>query len=237
MHDYGGREIVGPVASDTWKAKYFACFVYRSNDIREFNSNPTVIPGLSELQNTPQSNIERYTLNFLHEKNVSRVSRGIYLSLRDAMTSGLIGSYFEAFDFTDQTVLESLTTLLEYIHFPAHFTVITKFMLFFAERYFACNYRNSVFKNSDAVYVLAFGIIMLNTDMHNSAVKNKMTLGQYIHNSSGINSGEDLPEILLVNIYNKVREKPLIFNKITPANQYDSSLWSWVSDWISKLKK
>jgi len=109
-------------------------------------------------------------------------------------------------------------------------------MLYFSERYFACN-SNSIFKNADTVYVLGFGIIMLNTDMHNSAIKNKMTLAQYVINCSGINNGEDLPVELLSDIYAKVKEKPLVINNTMPNNRYDSSLWSWVSDWISKLKR
>jgi len=217
-----------------WKARYHQRQLARSNDVLAFNTIPTVIPGLTELQTNPNFNVERFSIHFLQDKNVTRVARGIYLSLSDARTSGLLGSYFDTLDFSNQSVLESLTLLLHFIQFPSHFSVITKFMLYFAERYFACN-SNSIFKNSDAVYVLGFGIIMLNTDMHNSAVKNKMTLAQYIHNSSGINDGENLPEKLLSDIYNQVKEKPLIFNKAT--NQYDSSLWSWVSDWISKLKK
>eukprot|EP00026_Physarum_polycephalum_P011230 Phypoly_transcript_11437.p1 GENE.Phypoly_transcript_11437~~Phypoly_transcript_11437.p1 ORF type:complete len:334 (+),score=30.01 Phypoly_transcript_11437:162-1163(+) len=235
MYDYGG--LASGLASEAWKARYHARYIARANDISAFNANPTVLPGLAELQNEPPYNIERFTLQFLQEHGVSRVARGIYLSLTDARMSGLLGSYFDTLDFSNQTVLESLSMLLNFVQFPSHFSVITKFMLFFSERYFACNYRDTIFKNSDAVYVLAFGIIMLNTDMHNSAVKNKMTLSQYIHNSSGINNGENLPEKLLADIYSKVKEQPLVFNKSTPTNQYESSVWSWVSDWIGKLKK
>lgn len=220
---------------ETWKDKYNARRIDRVTDVKKFNINPTVLPGLDQFQGAPQYLIERFAMNFLRDPSVGRVARGIYLSFIDKRTQGLLDAYFDGFDFEDQTVLDSLSLLLGSIQFPAHFSVITKFMLCFAQRYFACN-ENSVFKSIDAVYVLAFGIIMLNTDMHNSAVKNKMTLHQYINNSSNINDGENLPEIMLLDIYNKVKERPLVFNNNKLTGNYESSLWSWVSDWISKLR-
>lgn len=236
MYDFGGL-LENEVTNNSWQEKYHRNHLARVEEIIVFNTNPTVIPRMAELQNLKNFDTEKFTLRFLQEKDISRVARGVYLSLSHARMSGLLGNYFDTLDFSGKTVLESLSLLLKFIQFPSHFSVITKFMLYFADRYFACNSADTIFKNSDAVYVLGFGIIMLNTDMHNSAVKNKMTLAQYIHNSNGINDGENLPERVLADIYSKVQEKPLVFNKSTIANQYDSSLWSWVSDWITKLRR
>jgi hypothetical protein len=52
----------------------------------------------------------------------------------------------------------------------------------FAKRYFSFHQsvaENSLFPNVDVVYILAFSLIMLNTDAHNFNVKSKMTLQQY----------------------------------------------------------
>ena len=38
---------------------------------------------------------------------------------------------------------------------------------------------------------------MLNTDLHNPAIKNKITKEQFLKNNRGINSGGDLPEKVL----------------------------------------
>ena len=43
----------------------------------------------------------------------------------------------------------------------------------FAERYVSCN--PDAFKSADVAYVLAYSVILLNTDAHNPQVKNKMT--------------------------------------------------------------
>jgi brefeldin A-inhibited guanine nucleotide-exchange protein len=43
----------------------------------------------------------------------------------------------------------------------------------FAERFVRCN--PASFKSADVAYVLAYSVIMLNTDLHNPQVKKKMT--------------------------------------------------------------
>ena len=43
----------------------------------------------------------------------------------------------------------------------------------FAERFVHCN--PDTFKSADVAYVLAYSVIMLNTDAHNPGVKNKMS--------------------------------------------------------------
>jgi brefeldin A-inhibited guanine nucleotide-exchange protein len=43
----------------------------------------------------------------------------------------------------------------------------------FAERYWKCNPK--AFSSADTAYVLAYSVIMLNTDAHNPMVKDKVT--------------------------------------------------------------
>jgi brefeldin A-inhibited guanine nucleotide-exchange protein len=43
----------------------------------------------------------------------------------------------------------------------------------FAERFVRCN--PASFKSADVAYVLAYSVIMLNTDLHNPQVKKKMS--------------------------------------------------------------
>ena len=56
-----------------------------------------------------------------------------------------------------------------------------------------CTDRQVAFANADTGYVLAYSIIMLNTDAHNPMVKNKMTKEGFHKNNRGINDGADLP--------------------------------------------
>ena len=45
----------------------------------------------------------------------------------------------------------------------------------FGERYFKEQGSDGPFKTPDAVYVLSYSIMMLNTDLHSASIKKKMT--------------------------------------------------------------
>ena len=70
------------------------------------------------------------------------------------------------------------------------------------------------FNNSDAVFVLSFSTIMLNTDLHNPSMKRnrRMTLEQFIRNNRGINDGEDFPVEFMTELYNQIKHKEIQVN-------------------------
>ncbi|CAJ1415611.1 unnamed protein product [Effrenium voratum] len=59
---------------------------------------------------------------------------------------------------------------------------------------------------SDTIFILAFSIIMLNTDLHNPGVKKKMCLEEFVRNNRGIDGGKDLPQYFLRDIYESIRD-------------------------------
>lgn len=62
---------------------------------------------------------------------------------------------------------------LDGFRLPGEAQKIDRFMLKFAERYTYCN--TNAFASANVAYVLAYAVIMLNTDAHNPMVKKKMT--------------------------------------------------------------
>lgn len=58
--------------------------------------------------------------------------------------------------------------------------------------------------SADVAYVLAYSVVMLNTDAHNPQVKKKMTKADFIRNNRGINDGADLPEQFLAALYDRI---------------------------------
>ena len=68
---------------------------------------------------------------------------------------------------------------------------------------------NYYFESADAVYVLAFSVIMLATDLHSSQVKKKMTKENYINMNRGINDSKDLPREFLESIFDQVAESEI----------------------------
>lgn len=64
-------------------------------------------------------------------------------------------------------------TFLNGFRLPGEAQKIDRLMEKFAERYVNCN--PDAFKSADVAYVLAYSVIMLNTDAHNPQVKVKMS--------------------------------------------------------------
>jgi brefeldin A-inhibited guanine nucleotide-exchange protein len=63
--------------------------------------------------------------------------------------------------------------------------------------------------HTDPAYVLAYSVIMLNTDAYNPQVKKRMTKADFIKNNRGINDGSDLPEELLSGIFDDIHAKEI----------------------------
>lgn len=62
---------------------------------------------------------------------------------------------------------------------------------------------------SDTAYILAFSVIMLNTDAHNPQIKHRMTLQDFIKNNKGINDGESLPEEYITAVYEEIQNNEI----------------------------
>jgi brefeldin A-inhibited guanine nucleotide-exchange protein len=89
----------------------------------------------------------------------------------------------------------------------------------FAERYTAQN--PDVFPSADVAFILAFSIIMLNTDLHNPAIKEerRMTKEGFIRNNRGICDGQDLPQELLYAIFDRIKSSPISLKEDDEARE------------------
>ena len=79
----------------------------------------------------------------------------------------------------------------------------------FAKHY--CLQNPGLFEETDTCFVVCFGIIMLNTVLHNPSVKAKTTLSEedFIRQYRGMNSGKDLDRDFLVrDIRNAIHVEP-----------------------------
>ena len=85
---------------------------------------------------------------------------------------------------------------------PGEAQKIDRMMEKFAERY--CSQNEGVFANPDTAYVLAYSLIMLNTDAHSSQIKKKMTQQEFVNMNRGINDSGDLPQPFLEKLYQAI---------------------------------
>ncbi|KAG8914569.1 guanine nucleotide exchange protein for ADP-robosylation factor [Tulasnella sp. 408] len=141
---------------------------------------------------------------FLHETDgLSKAMIGEYLGEGEEENIAIMHAFVDILDFKDLPFVDALRMFLQSFRLPGEAQKIDRFMLKFAERYMAGN-PSTVFKNADTAYVLAYSTIMLNTDLYNPQVKNRMTKPGFLRNNAGINDGSDLPEELLNSIFDEI---------------------------------
>lgn len=154
-------------------------------------------------------------------KGTSRVSKkqlGEYISKKgnDAVLDAFLG----CFEFENKRVDEALRELLESFRLPGESQLIERIVTTFAQKYFA-NWTPDGVANQDAVYVLTYAIIMLNTDQHNPNLKpqNRMSYEQFARNLRGVNDGADFSGEYLQNIFDSIKS-----NEIILPEEHDNKL-------------
>ncbi|EED83660.1 predicted protein [Postia placenta Mad-698-R] len=131
---------------------------------------------------------------------------GDFLSRQE--NNEVLKAFMGLLDFGNKSVAEALRELLETFRLPGESQQIDRITETFAESYFATN--PPEIKSQDAVYVLAFSIIMLNTDLHNPQVRKRMTIEDYMRNLRSVNAGDDFSPEFLRNIYDSIRKREII---------------------------
>lgn len=183
-----------------------------SNAIRQFNFKPKrgVKLLLSEgfIRSDSPSDIASF---LLWNDRLDKASLGEYLGEGDPENIIIMHAFVDLMDFSKRRFVDSLRQFLQSFRLPGESQKIDRFMLKFAERYLTGN--PNAFATADAAYVLAYSVIMLNTDLHSSKLKGRrMTKEDFIKNNRGINDNSDLPEEYLASIYNEIANNEIVLN-------------------------
>ncbi|XP_027187951.1 brefeldin A-inhibited guanine nucleotide-exchange protein 1 isoform X3 [Cicer arietinum] len=142
---------------------------------------------------------------------------GEYLGEREEFSLKVMHAYVDSFHFKGMDFGEAIRFFLQGFRLPGEAQKIDRIMEKFAERFCKCN--PSSFSSADTAYVLAYSVIMLNTDAHNNMVKDKMTKADFIRNNRGIDDGKDLPEEYLGVLYEKIVRNEIKMNADSSAPQ------------------
>ncbi|KAJ3034825.1 guanine nucleotide exchange protein for ADP-robosylation factor, partial [Rhizophlyctis rosea] len=124
-------------------------------------------------------------------------------------------AFVDEMEFTNMKFVDAMRTFLQSFRLPGEAQKIDRFMLKFADRYVRGN--PGVFSSADTAYVLAYSVVMLNTDQHNPQVKKRMTKPDFFKNNRGIDGGKDLPEELLSGIYDEIQQNEIVMKDEQPA--------------------
>ncbi|ONL96028.1 Guanine-nucleotide-exchange protein [Zea mays] len=148
---------------------------------------------------------------------------GDYLGEREDLSLKVMHAYVDSFDFQRLEFDEAIRAFLQGFRLPGEAQKIDRIMEKFAERYCKCNPK--AFSSADTAYVLAYSVIMLNTDAHNPMVKNKMSPEDFIRNNRGIDDGKDLPEEFMRSLYERIWKKEIKMkeDEFVPQQQQSTS--------------
>jgi Sec7-like guanine-nucleotide exchange factor len=118
----------------------------------------------------------------------------------------VLKEYVLTFDFSDTSLDAAVRIFLESFLLPGEAQSIDAIMESFAERWYSQN--TDKMKHQDTAFILAFSIVMLNTDQHNPSIKpeKKMKVEDYIKMNRGIDQGgANVDPELLTGIYHSIR--------------------------------
>ncbi|KAG6499169.1 hypothetical protein ZIOFF_038925 [Zingiber officinale] len=141
------------------------------------------------------------------ESGLNKTLIGDYLGEREDLSLKVMHAYVDSFEFHGMEFDEAIRCFLQGFRLPGEAQKIDRIMEKFAECYCKCNPK--AFTSADTAYVLAYSVILLNTDAHNPMVKNKMSPDDFIRNNRGINDGKDLPEEYLRSLFERISKNEI----------------------------
>lgn len=182
-----------------------------NNAIRQFNFKPK--RGLKQLisegfiTSGDPADIARF---FYGNDRINKKALGEFLGEGDDENIKIMHAFVDQMDFTRTRFVDALRKFLQSFRLPGEAQKIDRLMLKFAERYTGGN--PNAFANADTAYVLAYSVIMLNTDQHSAQVKKRMTVEDFIKNNRGINDNADLPDEYLQGIFDEIAHNEIVLD-------------------------
>ncbi|KAH9995338.1 Sec7-domain-containing protein [Xylariaceae sp. FL0662B] len=194
-----------------------------ANAIRQFNFKPKKgIKLLIQSGFIPSDSPQDIARFLVSDDRLDKAQIGEYLGEGDPKNIEIMHAFVDTMDFAKRRFVDALRQFLQSFRLPGEAQKIDRFMLKFANRYVMGN--PNAFANADTAYVLAYSVILLNTDLHSSKIAKRMTKEDFIKNNRGINDNADLPSEYLVGIYDEIANNEIVLHSEREAAAAAGSL-------------
>ncbi|XP_062518371.1 Golgi-specific brefeldin A-resistance guanine nucleotide exchange factor 1-like isoform X2 [Corticium candelabrum] len=197
----------------------------------QFNSSPK--KGIQFLQERGilKSPLDPDELAIFLRENPRLQKKMIGECVGDRKNDAILQAFVRSFHVEDVKIQSAMRVFLESFRLPGEAPIISRIMEHFSEHWLNVNSNNSnvfgtEFANKDCVYILCYGIILLNVDQHNPQNKNPMTEAQFQKNQRGLNDGKDFSEELLREIYKEIRDDEIIMPEEHEGQLKDDYQWT-----------
>ncbi|KAI8872464.1 hypothetical protein GQ42DRAFT_161307 [Ramicandelaber brevisporus] len=150
---------------------------------------------------------------FLHTTpQLSKAAIGDYLGESDQINIDVMHAFIDMLDFSELEFVSALRKFVRSFRLPGEAQKIDRIMEKFADRYCEQN-PSAQFTSADVAYLLAFSLIMLNTDQHSNQVKNRMNKAAFIKSNRLIFSVEDMPDKRLEAYFDDVASSEIVMER------------------------
>ncbi|XP_055506034.1 LOW QUALITY PROTEIN: IQ motif and SEC7 domain-containing protein 3-like [Leucoraja erinacea] len=172
----------------------------------------------------------------LQRKGLSRQMIGEFLgNSKKQFNRDVLDCVVDEMDFSNMELDEALRKFQAHIRVQGEAQKVERLIEAFSQRYCVCNPDVvQQFHNPDTIFILAFAIILLNTDMYSPNIKpdRKMMLEDFIRNLRGVDDGVDIPREMVIGIYERIQQKELKSNEdhVTYVTKVEKSISGMKTD-------
>nr|XP_061815456.1 IQ motif and SEC7 domain-containing protein 3-like isoform X3 [Nerophis lumbriciformis] len=166
----------------------------------------------------------------LQRKGLSRQMIGEFLgNSKKPFNRDVLDCVVDEMDFSGMELDDALRKFQAHIRVQGEAQKVERLIEAFSQRYCMCNPDVvQQFHNPDTIFILAFAIILLNTDMYSPNIKpdRKMMLEDFIRNLRGVDDGADIPRDMVVGIYERIQMRELRSNEdhVTYVSKVEQSI-------------
>ncbi|KAJ8749810.1 hypothetical protein K2173_013213 [Erythroxylum novogranatense] len=161
---------------------------------------------------------------FRYTPGLDKNTIGDFLGDPDEFHIRVLKEFTETFEFTGMILDTALRTYLSTFRLPGESQKIQRILEAFSEQFHE-QQSSDIFASKDAVLILCYSFIMLNTDLHNPQVKKKMTEEEFIRNNRAINAGQDLPREYLSELFHSIATNPITLSGQSGPVEMNPGRW------------
>lgn len=138
-------------------------------------------------------------------RGINKRAAGHLLGAPDQLET--LRAFADTFDFAGLSFVASLRQFLEAFRLPGESQVVERSMEEFSRRYHS--FASGKLPDQDSIFQLAYSTLMLNTDMHSTSIRVKMTREDFFRNTRRVVSEEKVSDAELETIYEEIKEKEI----------------------------
>ena len=181
--------------------------------------NKKIKSGLSYLKaigyiNTTSIDTEAKDINFFirNSSSLSKKCIGEFLGENTELSMKVLENFVDNFNFKNLHIIQALRVFLSTFQLPKEGHKIDRILEFFSYKYIKDN--PNKFNNSEIVFYLSYSIMILQAELHNPNIKEKMDLNSFIKLFEIHNNNKNLNEEFLKDIYLQIEKEPIFIGEL-----------------------